>query len=479
MRPHKKIGAAFIIIAFTCTQWLAAEPLIYEPFDYPAGSLNGASGSSEVGFTGAWSADELTLVAENSLKHGTLPTKGGRIGNLSGKQNRPGGTRKVKISALGSSGLLKDDSTLWFSVIVGFSDQAVITNARLGLCLGSSGFNNGKYSYCLSEPGATGIGLTLGKFEQYRGQIFATQFRDGSIGGLEGFKDNVFGTIDQKATLPQEGEHALVVGSIKWGASSDTIDLYLADENLQIGKAHSTLTVNVDQSRFDTISFKRSDMVTMDEIRFGATYADVIAVSDAKPPRPVDGPAIANKETDNKATPKPITPKVNVPQLAKGETILISDNFERNNDNWTLSGKSERYKHNGSGDNHAKTGNCAIKLSNPVSNKPEDSSCLTLSRPLVLKSRGARELYITFDYIWHQSGKADPKFVVEYSPDGGKSWSKLNAVFSSENPNGSSFLSINSNITDNALIRFRRLINEPLILDYDAYLDNIVISAKR
>jgi hypothetical protein len=38
----------------------------------------------------------------------------------------------------------------------------------------------------------------------------------------------------------------------------------------------STLEVDVDQLTFDTITFERGDLVVLDEVRFGATYNDMI-----------------------------------------------------------------------------------------------------------------------------------------------------------------------------------------------------------
>jgi hypothetical protein len=73
-------------------------------------------------------------------------------------------------------------------------------------------------------------------------------------------------------------DYRLVVGRITWGATEDTIDIFLPDTNLNLGPVHSTLTVDVDQSGYDTISFARGDKVVMDEIRFGASFESVIGL---------------------------------------------------------------------------------------------------------------------------------------------------------------------------------------------------------
>ena len=46
------------------------------------------------------------------------------------------------------------------------------------------------------------------------------------------------------------------------------------------GAPISTLTTTVDQSTFDTLTFRRGDKPVLDEIRFGSSYNDVIGASD-------------------------------------------------------------------------------------------------------------------------------------------------------------------------------------------------------
>ena len=249
---------------------------IYEPFNYPAGSLNGLSGSSEVGFNGAWAANATINVAAGSLAYGILPTLGGSIANLSGGANTYGGRRLINASALASNGLLNDGATLWFSFVNGYSATANTTNARLAFALANSNFNG--YSIVNEGPQlGVGLGITLGRFDDasgigVNGKNVATLFRDSSFG--TGQSGNLFGTVPE--TIIGAGQQRLVVGKITWGAASDTLELYEPDSNLNLGSVKSTLTVNVDQSTFDTITFARGDQVTMDEIRFGPNYSSVL-----------------------------------------------------------------------------------------------------------------------------------------------------------------------------------------------------------
>ncbi|HLP78337.1 MAG TPA: Ig-like domain-containing protein, partial [Candidatus Paceibacterota bacterium] len=247
---------------------------IYEPFNYPAGSLNGVSGTSEVGFSGAWSTHVNTKAVATSLAYGSLPTIGGSMGNVSG--NEYGGKRSISTSALASNGLLNDGSTLWFSYINGYSATANTTNSRLAFALANNGFSTSNYAYYILNDGVqpgVGLGVTLGRFDGVNGKNVATLFRDSSF-GTSGFSGNLFGTVPN--TIIGGGQQRLVVGKITWGAASDTIELYEPDPELNLGSVKSILTVNVDQSTFDTITFARGDQVTMDEIRFGPNYSSVL-----------------------------------------------------------------------------------------------------------------------------------------------------------------------------------------------------------
>ncbi|HSP41422.1 MAG TPA: DUF6288 domain-containing protein [Luteolibacter sp.] len=256
--------------------------LVHEPFDYPAGALNGRGGTSEIGFAGPWHAHSTSLVVEGSLAYEDLAVSGGSIGDLTGGSNRYGGSRTISASALAENGLLDDGATLWFSVVVGYGTGGNVTNSRLAIALANHNFSSGNNEYYILDEGSqkgSGLGLTLGRFAT-NGKIVATQFRD-AFYGTSTTSGNVFGDVPT-ASLGG-GQHRLVVGKITWGDGSDTIELYLPDENLDIHSPASTLTVDVDQSTFDTITWARGDVVTMDEIRFGNSLAAVIGIEGAAP----------------------------------------------------------------------------------------------------------------------------------------------------------------------------------------------------
>lgn len=250
---------------------------VYEPFAYPAGGLNGASGGSEVGLQGQWMASTSAQVVASGLAISNLPASGGAVGNLNSGSNNFGGARSLRASALAEKGLLADGATLWFSLAMGYDTGGNVTNSRLAFALANSQFSSGNYQYYILNEGSqlgSGLGVTLGNFSGTNGIVAATQFRDSTF-GTSGSSGNIFGTTS--SVLYSAGQYGLIVGKITWGAASDTIELYqpAADLNLP-ATPFSTLTVSVNQSTFDTITFSRGDKVVLDEIRFGSTYASVI-----------------------------------------------------------------------------------------------------------------------------------------------------------------------------------------------------------
>lgn len=233
------------------------------------------SASGGTGFDTNWNSNGTTNVAGTDLTFGSLATTGNSIGNLSGSQNRFGGSREIG-TALNGANLLADGSELWFSVVMGYGTGGNLTNSTLQFVLGDEAMSGGNFDYNYNTAGATGLGVMLGR-SSINGTIRAVQVRDTTFGDA-GFAGNVYGTGGD-ASIVGAGEYQLIVGRITWGAVDDTIDLFLPGTDLiQPGAVHSTLTVSVDQSGYDTITFKRGDIVTLDEIRFGGSYADVVPV---------------------------------------------------------------------------------------------------------------------------------------------------------------------------------------------------------
>lgn len=253
---------------------MIAAPVVHEPFDYATGNLNGLNGGT--GFDGAWSTDGTVQVAEPGILYGTLETSGNKMGDLTASQNRYIGKRGVST---GLTGLLDDGDELWFSVIVGY-DGGNATNTTLAIALATDQFTGGNYSYQIAGlAGENGLGVFMGRLDGQNYKVAAAQYRDSTTYG-SGFAGIVYGAT---ASTDLDTAPQLVVGKFTWGATEDTLDLYLPDSDLNLGAVVSSVTVNVDQTQYDTITAERGDKVVMDEIRFGATYADV-APADSTPP---------------------------------------------------------------------------------------------------------------------------------------------------------------------------------------------------
>lgn len=260
----------------TTVNLLPSTSVIYEPFNYTGTALNGASGTSEVGLTGTWTANAESKLGPNRF-FGSLVTRGSGIGDLITGANRYGGARPVSASALAGNGLLTDGVTLWFSLIMGYDTGGNVTNSRLGFCLATESFSTNNFAYFFPTAGAEGLGVTLGNLSG-NGRVAATKFRDSTFG--TGVTGNQLGTLS--SALYGAGQSGLIVGKITWGATEDIIEIYRPGPDLVLPATPiSTLTTSVNQSAFDTITWARGDKVVMDEIRFGASYDAVIETGSA------------------------------------------------------------------------------------------------------------------------------------------------------------------------------------------------------
>ncbi len=244
---------------------------VYEPFKYPSGFFNGASSANEIGFLGTWAANSDVSTIGGSLNYGSLRTDGGSLGNMT-SSNGYGGRRAINPAALAGNGLLADGATLWFSAELGYS--GISYGSSIYLALANSQFNTGGNTHYINNEGpqlGVGVGVAVNV-----GQVFAAKFGDSSLGvgpatHTYGEWSSAFGSIGSYT-------HRLVVGKITWGATSDTIEIYLPWEDLTLpATPSSSLTVNVNQSTFDTLTFSRNGAPLIDEIRFGSTYQSVIA----------------------------------------------------------------------------------------------------------------------------------------------------------------------------------------------------------
>ncbi|MBT8044556.1 MAG: PASTA domain-containing protein, partial [Verrucomicrobiae bacterium] len=279
---------------------------IYEPFDYPVhpAVLNGASGSSEIGLDGTWTAGGDIYTESPGYTYGTLPTNGPKL--WSRGYNSPGASRPINPSALAGSGLLDDGATLWFSVLIGCDDTWTRT---IDIALANASF---PYRHYILDDGAepgTGLGLHFDDKEFRAAQYFDASQGTTSDAKLVGDWDG-----DVAGRMNRYGDLRLVVVKITWGASSDTVEVYLPFEDMQLpSEPSSTLIADVDQSKFDVLTFSRGGDIWIDEIRFGGTLQSVL-----------QGTAVQSSPIDSSApTPDPMTFEV-APYVSSSSAISMT-----------------------------------------------------------------------------------------------------------------------------------------------------------
>lgn len=97
--------------------------------------------------------------------------------------------------------------------------------------------------------------------------------------------------------------------------------------------------------------------------------------------------------------------------------VLIHDDFEGSLGNWSAEGGASLYNHPGTGINLATKGSGAAGVPAAF-----NEGILTLTNSLMLHSNQATSVTISFNYEWDQTN-ATRYICVDYSLDGGKTWS--------------------------------------------------------
>ncbi|MFK7790702.1 MAG: hypothetical protein AB8C95_14570, partial [Phycisphaeraceae bacterium] len=252
-----------------------AAPLVEESFDYAPGLETGdniAGANGGIGFSGAWSNTRNSpdfILPGNTA--GTLAVAGGRAqGNSwSGIARSVGGTLAPNLA---------DSSTLWFSLIMDLDGQNT-SNADINVALtNASKFNSGSFGDRENLDGATneGIGVT------HSGGNVRAVYWDSAGGRTE----SAATTLQMSGNGVAAPTSVLVAGSIEWGAGSETITLYAPDANLNLGTAITSLTTagNLNQAAFNNLAIQFKDNSQVDEIRFGASYDDVVGLGGTSDP---------------------------------------------------------------------------------------------------------------------------------------------------------------------------------------------------
>jgi len=267
--------AGLLLVAATSAR---AALLVYEPFDYPAGTLPGqtATGLNLAGAYASGSAvpDSLELrVANPSLGYGALlgapEFSGGRLG-----QNL-GTSAASAVAALASPVSIAADSSLFFSGLFLLDDSSDANHfARIDLL---NQMNGDSLSFGESGIGVMGVGVAA--------QTAATGANGVSAGADQSFTN---------------GQVLFLIGRYQNGAAAqgDRLDLVGYETNAltkipAIFDAtdpaaqfrFSVANADIDFTRIDAVRFaiRGSANNFVDELRVGTSYGDVVPEPGAAP----------------------------------------------------------------------------------------------------------------------------------------------------------------------------------------------------
>jgi len=240
---------------------LQAAAVIYEPFSQSAGSLGGQAGGT--GLSGNWSISQtVTVVDTPTLSYGDLPSTGGQV-NL--PTNSGVDAWIATTSVLLDNNLLADGATLWFSMMF-MKTSGGGSNEWAGFAFGTERLD-ATYQGVLMTNSGNGVG-------------FATRNASVNVATWLGGGNAAQGG---SLSVPYSAS-TFIVGKIEWGAAAgdaETITLYTPSltDLATLGTGVSKTVAGFDQAALDTISFTQRNSggtYTFDEIRFGATYDDVL-----------------------------------------------------------------------------------------------------------------------------------------------------------------------------------------------------------
>jgi len=252
-RSRWKTVHVFLAV-FAAAGHASAALILYEPFNYSAGTLNGKTGGT--GFSGAWTASATTaaVIASPGLTYGDLDTLG----------NRLDGTNSMSMKRLFSStGLTGNGSTLWFSFLISATD----TTAGSATAIPSffSDFNG---------PFGQAAGFSV----SYNIQSATNLYMDARIGGTIVSSTTITGTNYYSSGV------ALVLGRITFSdtANQDRLEVW---RNPTLGAVPGAPLMSgsgqwVSSGTANSFYMNKYDPPDrmIDEIRLGTTLADAMPV---------------------------------------------------------------------------------------------------------------------------------------------------------------------------------------------------------
>lgn len=289
----KPTAALRLSLALTGASLLAissahSAAVVYESFQFspPDTTLTGNPGGT--GLSGNWTVAS-TATQTSNLTYGSLVTSDSAI--LASGYNTS--SARVGIGASTLSGLLSDSGGLWMSFLYRYGSSA--TNTRFAIGLGDSYLSaNGNLfdedSNAATAEQAIGFAAVYNTGNGDIPMIWDSNTYDG--GNING--DPTFvtppttnpgltsGSAAGYGLNPTSDTTYLIVLHAQWGAdgsTNDTVTLYTPGADLTLGAPVATYQAIVSQDSFDTLFFTADQTIgTLDEIRIGASYADVAPI---------------------------------------------------------------------------------------------------------------------------------------------------------------------------------------------------------
>lgn len=245
----------------------SAAAVIYEDFTFPDGDTALAGNAGGTGLSGNWTAPSGSTAEATNLTYGSLTTSGSATVATGWNASSP----YVGIGGTTLNGLTGDSGELWMSLLyqapttgsirftVGIGDTYVTTNGNLNS----------------SVTDAQAIGFSIPFNNNAYPVMWETNNYDG--GNVQNAPAGL--ASGSGLAIARDGATHMFVLHAQWGAdgvTNDTLTLYTPGTDLVLGSAISTYEGIVSQDSFDTLFFSADQSVgVLDEIRVGATYADV------------------------------------------------------------------------------------------------------------------------------------------------------------------------------------------------------------
>ena len=254
-----------LALALGTSASLNAAAVIYEGFTYPAADTTLSGNAGGTGLSGNWTGSSSEAA---NLTYGSLSTSGSATVATGWNSGSP----YVGIGGTTLNGLTGDSGELWMSLLY----QAPTTGKiRFTVGIGDTYVtSNGNLNPSVTDAQAIGFSIPYNT-QSAVPVMWETNNYDG--GNVQNAPSGL--ASGSGLAIARDGATHMFVLHAEWGAdgvTNDTLTLYTPGTDLVLGSAISTYEGIVSQDSFDTLFFSADQSVgVLDEIRVGATYADV------------------------------------------------------------------------------------------------------------------------------------------------------------------------------------------------------------